>query len=242
MSNNRLFAGLITVVLFCASCGGRVIKGEGTIGTVNPKVSSFNAVQVELPLKVVINVQKGVQPSVKFTGYANFLLHLRTRVENNMLFISSDMDDRMALDSKTVTAEITVPQITELYLSSTADAEIHGNVSGAGFKTEVTGNSNVIIDNINTDNFSYSASGTANMDVKDGATRIATYSIDGGSIIKAFPLQTKEVSVTIKGAGNCEITALKKLSTNVSGSGAIKYKGHPNMAKNLAGGTVYDAN
>ncbi len=237
-----LLNALIGIGLLFSSCGDRVIKGEGTVGSVNPKVSSFNAVQIELPLKVVINVQKGAQPSVKFTGYASFLLNIRTKVENNMLFISSALDDRMAMDSKTVVAEITVPQLTELYLSSTADADIHGNIVGQACKVEVTGNSKVNIDNVNTDNFSFSASGTDNLNINGGNTRIATYTIDGGSLVKAFPLQTKEASVTIKGSGNCEVTALKKLNTNVAGSCSVKYKGHPAITKNPTGGTIDDAN
>jgi len=71
-----------------------------------------------------------------------------------MLFISSDMDNRMAMDSKTVVATITMPELTELYLSSTADADIHGTITAKTFKTEVTGKSNVMVDNINTDDFS----------------------------------------------------------------------------------------
>ena len=242
MKKQNFFAGFIVVALFFSSCGNGVMKGEGVIGNVSPKVPAFNAVQVELPLKVVITVQKGAQSSVKFNGYASFLLHIKTKVENNMLFISSDLDDRMAMDSKTVTAEITVPQLTELYLSSTADADIHGNLGGPVFKAEVTGNSKVNIDNINTDNFSFTASGTDNLVINGGNTRIATYSIDGGSLIKAFPLQTKEVSVTIKGSGNCEVSALKKLITNIAGSCSVKYKGHPAITKNPTGGTIDDAN
>lgn len=242
MRKSILLAGFFAGILFLSSCVNRVMKGEGNIGTVTAKVPSFNAVQVELPLKVIINVQKGVQSSVKFTGYSNFLLHIKTKVENNMLFISSDLDDRMGMDSKQVTAEITVPQITELYLSSTADADIHGNVTGQSLKIEVSGDSKMNIENINTDNFSYTASGTTDLNIAAGTVRIATFSIDGGSHIRAFPLQVKEASVTIKGSGNCEITALKKLITNVAGSCSVKYKGRPVITKNPTGGTIDDFN
>ena len=242
MRKSILSAGLFIVVLYLSSCVGRVMKGEGNVGTVTAKVTSFNAVQVELPLKVVLNVQKGAPVSVKFKGYTNFLLHIKTKVENNMLFISSDMEDRMAMDSKQVTAEITIPQLTELYISSTADADIHGTVTNKSFKTEVTGKSAITIDDINTDDFSYTASGGANLEVKGGKTRIATFSIDEGCNVMAFPLEAKESSVTIKGAGKCQVTALKKLNTNVAATGDVKYKGHPAILKNPEGGTINDAN
>ena len=238
MRKHILSAGIFAIALFCAACGGRVIKGEGNVGTVSPTVQPFHAVQIELPLKVVINVVKGAKPSVKFNGYASFLLHLKTKVEDNMLYISSDMEDRMAMDSKTVTAEITVPQLTELYLSSTADADIHGNVTGPSLKIEVSGNSKVTVEEVNTDNFSYTASGNTELDIAGGSVRISSFSIDGTSHIRAFPLQAKESSVTVKGAGTCELSAQKKLNTNVAGSCSVKYKGHPFVIKNPTGGTV----
>ena len=242
MGKHILLVGIVPAVLLFSSCQDRVIKGEGAVTTNTAKVTPFKSVQVELPLKVSITVLKGATPSVKFTGFASFLIHIKTKVEDGMLFISSDMDDRMALDSKTVIAEITMPQLTELYISSTADADVHGNVTGKAFKTEVTGKSNIMIEEINTDNFFYTASGGANLEVKGGTAKIATYSEDEACTIKAFPLQTTETSVTIKGAGKAQVTALKKLSTNVAASGDVKYKGHPSILKNPEGGTIDNAN
>lgn len=241
MSKNS-FCHLISIIVFFSSCGDRVMKGGGSVTTVTPTVSSFNAVQVELPLKVVINVQKGAQSSVKLSGYASFLVHIKAKVENNMLFLSSDLDDRMAMDSKTITAEITTSQLNELYISSTADAEIHGNIIAKNFKTEVTGKSVVTIESLTADNFSYEASGGASLEIAGGTAKIASFSIDEGSMVKAFPLQVKESNVTVKGNGKCELTALKKLNTNIAASGDVKYKGHPDIIKNPEGGTINDAN
>ncbi len=237
-----LLACLLTIATCISSCGDRVKKGEGSVTTVTPKVSSFNAVQVELPLKVTINVQKGAQPSVKLSGYASFLIHIKAKVENNMLYLSSDLDDRMAMDSKTVTAEVTTSQLNEVYLSSTADADIHGNITSKIFKAEVTGKSNITIDDVNTDNFSYNASGGASLAMGGGTAKIASFSIDDNCIIKAFPFQVKESNVTVKGNGKCELSATKKLNTNIAATGDVKYKGHPDILKNPEGGTINDAN
>jgi len=237
-----LLAGLCLVLICFSSCGDRVRKGEGSVTTVTPQVSSFNAVQVELPLKVTINVKKGAQPSVKLSGYASFLVHIKAKVENNMLYLSSDLDDRMAMDSKTVTAEVTTSQLNELYLSSTADADIHGSITAKSFKVEVTGKSDVTIDDVNTDNFSYIASGGSSLAMGGGSAKIASFSIDDNCIIKAFPFEVKESNVTVKGNGKCELSATKKLNTNIAASGDVKYKGHPFILKNPEGGTINDAN
>ena len=242
MSNTRLIACLVSVIVFFSSCGDRVMKGGGNVTTVNPTVSSFNAVQVELPLRVEINVQKGAQPSVKLTGDASFLVHIKAKVENNRLYLSSDLEDRMAMDSKTVIAEVTTSQLTDLYLSSTADADIHGNITAKNFKAEVTGKSNVVIDEVNSDNFSYNASGGASMEVAGGTAKIASFSIDADCVVKAFPLQVSQSNVTIKGNGKCQVTALKKLNTNIAATGDLKYKGHPDIIKNPEGGTLDNAN
>ena len=243
MKKYFLFTMYAFATMALSSCGGdKVIKGEGSQTTQAPKVDAFSKVQVEMPLKVTITVRRGAKPSVKYSGYFNLINHIKTKVENNILFISDDLENRIAIDSKDVVAEITLPEMTELYLSSNAGADVFGNITGTAFKTTVSGDGKLTIDSINTERFSYSSTGSTSLEIMNGTARLASFSANGDFKIKAFPYQIEEASVSAQGQGACEVTALKNLNTNIGQSCALKYKGHPQMVKNPEGGTVYDAN
>jgi hypothetical protein len=219
-----------------------VVKQEGPTSIVTPAVTSFNTIQAELPLKMSITVKKGVKPSIELRGLSNILAHIKTKVENNILFIASDLDGHVSMDSKDVVAEITVSELSSLYLSFWANAEVHGTINRTDFKVDISGNSNVAIDDINVDKFFYKSVGNSSLDVYKGTARIAMFSSDGDNRISAFSLQATEASISMKGQGKCEITAVQNLTTDIGSSCALRYKGHPKISKNPEGGTLYDSN
>jgi len=244
MNKNILSIVLIIAAnVLCASCRMNILKGEGKIITTTPEVASFNALDIDVSLKAVINVQPGSQPGVQFKSYENILKHIKTKIENNTLRIYTDLDETWTLSDDDITAQITMPSITSLSLSGSPDAEVNGNITGSDFKVDISGASNVKIDNVNVDNFSVIVSGAGDVAVKGGAVKHASYEINGAGDLKAFPLQADETSATISGAGTSKVTALQKLTANINGAGTIKYKGHPVVTKDVSGiGTISDAN
>jgi len=241
--NSLLSATVIAVSLILTSCRMNVLRGEGTKVTNTPEVSSFNALDIDVSLKAVINVQPGAQPGIQFKSYGNILKHIKTKVENSTLRIYTDLDETWTLNEDDITAEITMPAINSLSLSASPDAEVSGNLTGSDFKVDISGSSDVKIDNLNVDNFSVVVNGAGDIEVKGGAVKHADYEINGAGTLKAFPLQADETSANISGAGTSNVTALHKLTANINGAGTIKYKGHPVITKDVSGvGTISDAN
>ena len=210
-------------IVFNSSCGMNVLRGKGAQGTINPNVSSFNAVDINLPLKADITVKEGSQPGIQIKGFENVIAHIKTKIENNTLRIYSDLDEMWSIDCDGIGVQITMPAIKAVSLSGAPDAEIHGNITGKEFKLDISGAGKVGIDNINVENFSSEVSGAGSIDVKGGAVKNATYEVSGAGKINAFPLQTTETSASISGAGKGEFNASQKLSASVSGAGIIKY-------------------
>ncbi len=234
---------IICITFFATACRENVLRGEGNKSSSVPDVTGFNSVRIEISLKAIVNMQEGAQPSVKFDGYENILKHIKTKVENNKLIIYSDLDDTWTMDSEDITATITMPSITALTLAGAPDAEVHGNITGTDFKLDISGASNVKLDNVNVDNFGVEVSGAGDITVKGGAVKHAVYEINGAGTLKAYPLQANETEATISGAGTSQVTALQKLTANINGAGTIKYKGHPEVVKEVSGvGTISDAN
>ena len=238
-----LVCAVLSVTLFVSSCRMNTLKGEGNKTTAAPSLPSFDAIEIEVPLKANITVQTGAQPGITMNGYENILKHIITTVKNNTLYITSDLGEMWTIDCDGLTTQITLPSLTTLTLSGAPDADIHGNVTGGNFKLSVSGAANVVIDDINVDAFSSDVSGAADITVKGGTVKSAAYEISGAGKVKAFPLQASETNASISGAGTSEVTALTKLSASISGAGTIKYKGHPSISKEVSGvGSITDAN
>jgi hypothetical protein len=230
--------------MLVSSCRINVLKGEGNKITSAPTLSSFNAVDISLPIKTTITVTEGSQPGINLNGYENVIKHIKTKIKDNTLYLYTDLDETWTMDYDGITVEITLPAIKSLSLEGAADADVHGNISGTDFKLDISGVGNAVIDNINVDDFSSEVSGAANIVVKGGTVKLAKYEVSGAAKIKTFPLQTTETYASISGAGKGEVTASQKLTASISGAGSIKYKGHPaDVNKDISGaGSIAEAN
>jgi len=233
---------MICICLLAASCRRNMLNGEGAKTSSKPEVATFNNIEIDLPVKAVITVQQGAKQEITVNGYENIVKHITTKVTDNKLTITSDLDETWEVDCDGLTLQIAVPALAGLSLSGTADAELHGNISGSSFDLKTSGASKVTIDNINVTSFSSVLSGAGSLQVKGGNVNKAKYEISGAAKIVAFPMQTMETIATISGAAKAEVTAQEKLSATISGAGVIKYKGHPAVTKDISGaGSVAQA-
>ena len=188
MRTNLLSVCAIAILtFFLFSCKRSIRKGEGPKGTTSPSVTSFNAIDIDLSLRANITVQSGGTASVQLSGYKNLLDHIKTTVKDNTLYITSDLDDIWIISGEDVVADITVPSLASLSLSGAPDANIHGNITGPEFNLDISGSSKVMIDNLNVDTFDSDASGVANITVKGGTVKKATYELSGAGTIDSFP-------------------------------------------------------
>ncbi len=231
----RLVLLVLSLAVFC-SCRVRVLHGSGAKGVLNAPAGAFSGLDVDVPARVTVNLQPGVTPSAKISGYENVLAHIKPVLNGNVLQIGRDDEAGIILDKEEdLQIEVWVPSLQSLAISGTANAYIHGALSGAQFKMDLSGASEVVIDSMLVDDFSTEASGASKIQVKGGAVKQADYSISGAGKILAFPLQAASVSIAISGAGKGEVTAIEKLTASISGAGTVKYMGHPAVTQDISG-------
>lgn len=237
-----LFGCICSVMTILSSCKHNVLRGKGKEITQNPNLTYFKAIDVDVPMQVTINVQPGAQSSLQLSGYENLLQNVRTEVKDSTLHITQPNGWSFYTD-KDITGTITVPSLDALSLSGTADADIHGNITGAAFELDIAGNDKVDIDNINVAHFITGVSGLGHVTVKGGTVAKAEYDMSGAGKIKAFDLQTDETKASISGACSIDVMARQKLDADISGAGHVHYKGHPQVTSSVSGlGGVTDVN
>lgn len=234
----NVFTGLVllsALIFSLSSCKRNRTIGEGEIKTETRNTGSFTSVDLATSLKAIITVDPASQVSVQLKGYQNILKLITTEVVNGKLVI--DTDDLIDFDSdKDVIAEITVPSLSALEISGTADAEIKGTVSGDKFNVLVSGAGDVTIDAVTADVFDVKLTGAGELNVNGGSVNKLAYKVTGAGEISSFQLQSKEATVKVSGMGDVELSVSDKLDASITGAGDVNYKGHPQLSTKITGG------
>ncbi len=225
----------LSVTFLFTSCGVNILHGEGKKGSDIPSVSAFSKVDISIASDVDITVSEGSAHGIEIRGYENILKHIRTRVKNGTLHIDYDLDDTWTIDDAETKLRISVPSLSGLILSGAPDVKIHGDVRGDNFDLDISGASEVAIEDMHTNVFSADMSGMASLKIKQGAVKAADYALSGAGKVAAFGLQTEETAASISGTGKCEVSVSDKLEASISGAGAIRYKGNPQVDKHVSG-------
>lgn len=223
-------------VLGLSSCKRNITEGHGVIVTENRSVSAVTSIEIEAPVKAEISI--GGQPACKLEGYENLVKLIKTEIQGNTLRIYLPKNTDMETD-KDVIAYITLPSLTLLTLTGSPDANIHNKVEGANLKIDISGSSDVVIDQLSVQNFSTVIAGSGSITVSAGVAYSAKYEISGSGDVSCIDLQTNETSINISGSGDAEVNVSGKLNVSLAGSGSVVYKGHPVISQNITGsGTV----
>lgn len=233
---------LLCVCLCGTSCRVKTVTGSGASVTEDRQVQKFSSIDISSFVKATIIIDSSAPQSVKITGYENLVKILKTEVKGNTLNIY--MPDGVNTNSdKDIIVTITVASISSLGLSGSVDADMQGNLRVNDFDLDISGSSDVKIDNITTSNLSAGISGTGKVIIKGGAAQKATYTVSGAGSIKAYPLQCSEAIVEVSGVGDIDLTATQKLKVEISGAGNVHYKGHPEVSSETSGaGTLVNSN
>ena len=98
----------------------------------------------------------------------------------------------------------------------------------------VTGNSTFKADYLQGENLKGSVTGNGTFDLA-GRVDTASFTITGNGDVNAFDLQSSRAACTVTGHGNLDIWATDDLKTVITGMGKIKYKGDPEISKDVNG-------
>jgi len=234
-----IFAAIVCTTVF-NSC--RPIIGEGKVVDQNRSLSGFTGVDVALPFDVEIVVNEAAPTSVVVRGYENLMSHIKTEVKDgNLKIYATGLN--YVVDDSPVVVKVTVPSLTSINVSGTADVEVKGKITGTNFNAGLSGAGSIEIADLNVNTFNAHISGTGSMDIDTGTVQSAGYSLSGVGSISAFSLICNDVNAHVSGTGSIELMAQHTLNASVSGVGSIEYKGHPALTLHTSGvGSIEEAN
>lgn len=137
---------------------------------------------------------------------------------------------------------IYVPVITRLESRGSSDVYGESNFQQqADMNIELRGSGEIDL-YVDTDNINIENSGSGDVYLEGLADNVDVF-LSGSGWVRTFNLPTDFADVRVSGSGSAEVTVDTDLDVIISGSGDVRYKGHPNIHSTITGsGRLVDAN
>jgi Putative auto-transporter adhesin, head GIN domain len=199
MKNKNLIAAVSLLLLLAAGCDWRGIRGNGEIKTEQRPMTAFT--RIDASGFYNIEWQPG-PPSLSLTTDENLLSHIETSVRDNVLKIETR--DRLS-PTRSIKIAITSPSFTGAELS------------GAG---------KLNASQLNGPRFTLDTSGATRVTLGGRANKLVA-SLTGASRLDAKTLETRDVEISVTGAGRADIMATNSVKAAITGAGRVSYAGNP---------------
>ncbi len=226
----RFMTATLFAVVFtsCWALDCARLDGSGNVVSEERPVPVFNKVSMKGEGDVVL--KRGGEQSVVIETDDNILPVIKTTVRNNRLVISNE---KYSLNPTALTYYITVDKLNEISISGSGNVLGESKFISDDFLAKISGSGDVVLE-LDTIRLESRISGSGSMDLT-GRTDFYDATISGSGEINAFDLDSKRVSVTIGGSGDCNVSASEEIAAKISGSGDILYKGRPRINSSISG-------
>ena len=195
-------------------------------------VSSFD--KVDMGSAFTINVLQGSQFSVKASGRSQDLDELEATVTGSTLKVRyKNTKWGWNNNRKQVRIDVTMPQLRGMDFSGACTATVRGFRNQGNVNLEVSGASTATID-LDADQLAVDFSGASTVNLNGKATRMDG-DVSGATTLKAYNLQTKQVSLEVSGASGASVSATEKVNVQASGASSVRYRGGASVSSNTSG-------
>lgn len=215
---------------------GTGISGNGNVVDETRDVSGFTGVEVSTGIDVYLS--QGNEFEVVVEADENLQDVILTELKGGNLVIRTDHVNIRSAKAKKV--HVTLPELTELKISSAGDCEgqtpfqckdLRLSISSAGDLSL-----EVVAERIDLD---ISSSGDARI---SGTASVLDASLSSAGDLNAFDLVAGEVDVNVSSAGDARVHATEEISMTASSAGNIYYMGNAEVVhsnKSSAGSIVH---
>lgn len=191
---------------------------------------------IEVPANVTVMLSQGSASDIIVEADNNTLFNVDTYIRKNTLYI-----DKIGGWSSPVVVYVQVPDLQ--YIGTSGSGEVYGETVWDVRDIDLRVNGNGCIDmEINARDIDARIAGSGKIFL-EGGSRTTYYEVSGSGIVQGFNLRSNRGTVSMLGSGSCELTALDALDVDISGNGAVYFRGYPSIKALITGnGDLFDAN
>jgi hypothetical protein len=223
---------IITTAASCVFVGGKRVKGNGNISSIEKNVSDFN--QVEVSGAIDVHVSQGELRPVRIEGDENLLSYVEVDQVGDKIEVRTKKGFNLK-PTKKMKLYLSSPSYSRLDVSGACNINSDNKLTlNNPLTLEVSGAGDINVD-VNAPRVEARVSGSGNVNM-EGETKNFELKISGAGDAKCYELLTENTKVNISGAGSAEVFASVELDAHVSGAGSIKYKGNaPKVNQHVSG-------
>jgi Putative auto-transporter adhesin, head GIN domain len=152
-----------------------------------------------------------------------------TEVKGNMLHVRFKDNKRHRNIRQSPKIVVYYKNLDCIENSGAVNLKNEGTLKCNSLKIDVSGAGNINL-NLETEKLNVDVSGAGNITLQGKATS-QNYDMSGTSNIKAFDLVGQNVSMDISGTSNAKVHAKNSLDVDISGTGAVRYRGNPSNVR-----------
>jgi hypothetical protein len=194
--------------------GGDVEKGSGHAVRESRTVEPFHRIVARDAIDVDVRV--GEPQSVTVRSDDNFVSWVETSVSNGELTVrwASHPIKKGSVTMVAPRVEIVVPALDRIQLDGMGDVHVVG---------------------LSSDTLAMQVGGAGGVRVEGKVGRLDLYSSGIGDA-ELFGLEVRDADVTVSGSGDVELDVRDRLRASITGTGDVRYHGHPkDVSKSIAG-------
>ncbi|MEX8547496.1 MAG: head GIN domain-containing protein [Mucilaginibacter sp.] len=210
---------------------------HSSIETQDRKLSGFHALASSGSFDVVLS--QGNTESVRVKADADVINEVVTEVKNGTLMIHAKNNHNWGMgnfwNNKTVTIYVTAKDLNSIGVSGSGDLKIENAFNTNTLALRLSGSGD-FSGKVNVKTLEAAISGSGDFKIA-GRADDSNVAISGSGNFEAGDLITKTTVIRIAGSGDAHIYASEKLDASVSGSGDVRYSGHPKSVSKVVHGS-----
>jgi len=216
---------LLIVQLACGISAPDVREGSGNIVTIEENFTDFTALDINHAFDVT--VQQGDDYSVTIRVDDNFVDDLDIKLQGDALKIGFKSTFNTRLKDATFEADITMPDLSAIDVSSASRAEIKGFSSSAPFRANVSSAGSLRGD-IDAGNTTLDVSGASNVELA-GSGADLTVKASGASTVDLSDFPVGDATVDASDASRVTVNVSGTLDVDASSASNVMYLGNPTL-------------
>lgn len=235
MKNTVVLSIALLFIAVANAQWGKKINGNGNRVTLERTTTDYDEIAVAGWFDV--ELVAGREGKLTLTGEENLLEYIETEVKNGTLSIRVEKGVNLNPSSWKSGLLITVPveSIRAVSLSGSGDIVGKQPIKASHFEASISGSGDVSL-RIEAESVATSLSGSGDITLGGRAVDLKVQ-VSGSGDVKAYELQADNVDVSVSGSADVKVTAHKRLTARVSGSGDVQYQGNPEKVDSKSSGS-----
>lgn len=198
-------------------------------------VSGFSGIGVGGHFKVFVKI--GNEESLRIEADNEALSEIITEVKDNTLYIKTKKDNWKFWNNykKEVIVYVTAKKLKNLAVSGSGSLKVEDELKSDEINLAVSGSGNMSL-SLSAKEVSSAISGSGSINVTGSASE-SSISVSGSGNFDGLDLKTNKTSVVVSGSGKASVYSDTEISSIISGSGSVNYKGNAQTTNSKTSGS-----